>query len=87
MSCVWEELKKGAKFDSTPIVINDNELLVAESRDDYSDGALYKYIINDNEWIRYLNYPNDFDTNYHSTAYDKEKNIVTGVKYDEIIRV
>ncbi len=61
-------------FMAAPVVLNGNEILIVP----FSDCAdfLYKYNIKDNKWMKWIKYPNDLNSKYHTVSLNEDKTIL-----------
>ena len=70
---------------STPLILNDNELLLVPFVSDKeifkqnkpkTIESLYKYNILNNEWTKWFKYPSNMVSRYHTTSLNNGKTIV-----------
>eukprot|EP01084_Bolivina_argentea_P072619 131857_1 len=78
----WKELItipiKGTVLISVPVSINNDEFMVALSKNDhFSNGdGIYKFNINKNKWIKIFDYDEKFMCNIWSSAYDNDNKLL-----------
>ena len=65
MAAMLSQFEKIYRQNTTPLIkINDNEYIIAAL------DALWKYNVNNDEWIEWIKYPNDVPTAYIIGTYD-----------------
>eukprot|EP01084_Bolivina_argentea_P294306 506348_1 len=62
---------------SKPVVINDNEFIVATSKNPWSKGdGIYKFNTHKNEWTKIFNYNKTFTCTVDSVTYDNKNKLL-----------
>lgn len=59
---------------ASPLILNDNELLVVPWTD--KSKYLLKYIISENKCLKWIKYPTDLKSNYHTASLNESKTIL-----------
>ena len=76
----WIHLKssslKNIWIDCELLLVNNTEFAVVPYSSD-ADG-IYKYQINNNEWIKAVDYHKDFKSTLHGTTLDKKNQLLYG---------
>ena len=85
----WKECAP-APFErfSIPVRINKTEFVITPFNvvDHISDG-LYKFNTTQNQWSLFVNYPQDFDSTYHTSCYDPNNQILYIYNYEKSLTI
>ena len=89
---LWEKLPSIPwPFPGRPLVLNNNEILLVPQKLGYSNSdGIYKYMIDEKQWINIVPYAKEFWTKYHGVALnndDKDNSMIYICNADNLVIV